>query len=46
MVWSAYSDIVRRIREEEPPRPSTRLKVSKDTLAAISAQAQDRARRG
>ena len=38
MIGSAYSDILRRIREEEPPKPSTRLKGSKDTLPMISAQ--------
>ena len=37
-IGSAYSDILRRIREEEPPKPSTRLKGSKDTLPLISAQ--------
>ena len=38
MLGSAYSDIVRRILDEDPPRPSTRLKESTDTLPAISAQ--------
>ena len=37
-IGSAYADILRRIREEEPPKPSTRLKESKDTLPMISAQ--------
>jgi WD40 repeat protein/serine/threonine protein kinase/tetratricopeptide (TPR) repeat protein len=35
---AAYDDIRRIIREEEPPRPSTRLSESKDSLASISAQ--------
>jgi WD40 repeat protein/serine/threonine protein kinase len=35
-----YDELRRIIREEEPPRPSTRLSESKDTLAAISAQRQ------
>ncbi len=33
----AYVEILRRICEEEPPRPSTRLSESKETLASISA---------
>jgi serine/threonine protein kinase len=33
-------ETLRRICEEEPPRPSTRLSGSKDSLAAISAQRQ------
>jgi serine/threonine protein kinase/Flp pilus assembly protein TadD len=33
-------EVLRLIREEEPPRPSTRLSESKDTLPAISAQRQ------
>jgi serine/threonine protein kinase len=35
---AAYDEIRRIIREEEPPRPSTRLSESKDSLASISAQ--------
>jgi len=35
---AAYDEIRRIIREEEPPRPSTRLSDSKDSLASISAQ--------
>jgi eukaryotic-like serine/threonine-protein kinase len=31
-------EILRRIREEEPPKPSTRLSDSKDALPSISAQ--------
>ena len=31
-------ETLRLIREEEPPRPSTRLSESKDALASISAQ--------
>ena len=37
-VGAAYAEILRRIREEEPPKPSSRLKASKDRLPAISAQ--------
>ena len=35
---AAYAEVVRRIREEEPPKPSTRLSESKDALPSISAQ--------
>jgi serine/threonine protein kinase/tetratricopeptide (TPR) repeat protein len=35
---AAYREVLRMIREEEPPRPSTRLSDSGDTLASISAQ--------
>src|SRR5262249_53202130 len=35
---AAYSEILRMIKEEEPPRPSTRLSNSGETLAWISAQ--------
>jgi serine/threonine protein kinase/tetratricopeptide (TPR) repeat protein len=35
---TAFTEMLRMIREEEPPRPSTRLAESKDTLPAISAQ--------
>jgi serine/threonine protein kinase/tetratricopeptide (TPR) repeat protein len=35
---AAYDEIRRIIREEEPPRPSTRLSESKDSLRSISAQ--------
>ncbi len=35
---AAYSEILRMIKEEEPPRPSTRLSHSGETLASISAQ--------
>jgi eukaryotic-like serine/threonine-protein kinase len=34
---AAYDEIRRIIREEEPPRPSTRLSESKDKLPSISA---------
>ncbi len=37
---AAYTEILRRIREEEPPTPSTRLSESKDTLPSVSAQRQ------
>jgi tetratricopeptide (TPR) repeat protein len=33
-------EVLRVIREEEPPRPSTRLAESRDTLPSISAQRQ------
>jgi tetratricopeptide (TPR) repeat protein len=36
----ALLEVLRVIREEEPPRPSTRLAESKDTLPSISAQRQ------
>ena len=35
---AAFTEMLRAIREEEPPRPSTRLSDSKETLPAISAQ--------
>jgi eukaryotic-like serine/threonine-protein kinase len=35
---AAYAEILRMIREEEPPKPSTRLSESGDSLASISAQ--------
>src|SRR5262245_32124830 len=35
---AALAEVLRLIREEEPPRPSTRLSESKTTLASISAQ--------
>jgi serine/threonine protein kinase/tetratricopeptide (TPR) repeat protein len=37
---SALLEVLRVIREEEPPRPSTRLSESKETLASISVQRQ------
>jgi WD40 repeat protein/serine/threonine protein kinase len=37
---AAYGEILRLIKEEEPPRPSTRLSDSGETLASISAQRQ------
>src|SRR5438094_673397 len=37
---AAYDEIRRIIREEEPPKPSTRLSGSKDTLPSISARRQ------
>jgi serine/threonine protein kinase/tetratricopeptide (TPR) repeat protein len=36
----AYDEMRRIIREEEPPKPSTRLTESKDSLPSISAQRQ------
>jgi tetratricopeptide (TPR) repeat protein/serine/threonine protein kinase len=35
---AAFTEMLRMIREEEPPRPSTRLSEAKDTLPSISAQ--------
>jgi non-specific serine/threonine protein kinase/serine/threonine-protein kinase len=35
---AAYSEAVRVIREEEPPKPSTRLTQSKESLASLAAQ--------
>jgi WD40 repeat protein/tetratricopeptide (TPR) repeat protein len=35
---AAYGEILRMIREEEPPKPSTRLSDSGEALASISAQ--------
>ncbi len=35
---ATYADILKRIREEEPTRPSTRLSESRDSIASISAQ--------
>src|SRR5262249_50916318 len=40
---AAYDEIRRIIREEEPPKPSTRLSESKDSLPTISAQRQTEA---
>jgi WD40 repeat protein/serine/threonine protein kinase len=35
---AGYGEILRMIKEEEPPKPSTRLSDSGETLASISAQ--------
>ncbi len=35
---AAYGEVLRMIREEEPPKPSTRLSDSGEALASISAQ--------
>src|SRR5262249_53156170 len=35
---TALAEVLRTIREEEPPRPSTRLSAAKASLAAVSAQ--------
>jgi serine/threonine protein kinase/tetratricopeptide (TPR) repeat protein len=35
---AAFSEMLRMIREEEPPRPSTRLSASAERLPSISAQ--------
>jgi serine/threonine protein kinase/Flp pilus assembly protein TadD len=37
---AAYDEMRRIIREEDPPRPSTRLSESKDTLLSIAARRQ------
>ena len=34
---TAYAEILRRIKEEEPPKPSTRLSLSCERLASIAA---------
>ena len=38
MKEAAFAEILRRIKEEEPPKPSTRLSDSGEALASISAQ--------
>jgi len=38
LMEAPYGEILRMIREEEPPKPSTRLSESGETLASISAQ--------
>ena len=38
MTHAAFMEMLRAIREEEPPRPSTRLSDSKETLPSIAAQ--------
>ncbi len=35
---AGYNEILRRIKEEEPPRPSTRLSELRERLASISSQ--------
>lgn len=40
MKEAAYGEILRLIKEEEPPKPSTRLSDSGEALASISAQRQ------
>jgi tetratricopeptide (TPR) repeat protein len=35
---AGYAEILKRIKEEEPPKPSTRLSASKETLALIAAR--------
>ena len=37
---AAFAEVLRMIKEEEPPRPSTRLSDSGEALASISAQRQ------
>jgi serine/threonine protein kinase/tetratricopeptide (TPR) repeat protein len=37
---AAFDEMLRIIREEEPPKPSTRLSDSKDSLPSVSAQRQ------
>src|SRR5947207_13387752 len=38
MKEAAYAEVLRMIKEEEPPKPSTRLSDSGEALASISAQ--------
>jgi serine/threonine protein kinase/tetratricopeptide (TPR) repeat protein len=40
LAQAAYDEVRRIIREEEPPRPSTRLSTLGDTITSISAQRQ------
>ena len=35
---AGYAEILKRIREEDPPKPSTRLSESRDAMPSISAQ--------
>ncbi len=35
---SGYAEILKRIREEEPPKPSTRLSESRERLPSVAAQ--------
>jgi WD40 repeat protein len=42
---ASFMELLRIIREEEPPRPSTRLSGARDTLPTVSAQRQMEARR-
>ncbi|HWX21144.1 MAG TPA: serine/threonine-protein kinase [Candidatus Binatia bacterium] len=35
---AAFDEVLRRIRQEEPPRPSTRLSETREELASISAR--------
>ena len=35
---AAFDELLRMIKEDEPPKPSTRLSDSKDTLPAVAAQ--------
>jgi serine/threonine protein kinase/lipopolysaccharide biosynthesis regulator YciM len=37
---AAFTEVLRLIREEEAPRPSTRLSATKESLASVSAQRQ------
>src|SRR5271157_22783 len=37
---AAYAEVLRMIKEEEPPKPSMRLSESGEALASISAQRQ------
>jgi serine/threonine protein kinase len=37
---TAFMEMLRIIREEEPPKPSTRLSASQESLASVSAQRQ------
>jgi tetratricopeptide (TPR) repeat protein len=37
---AAFAEVLRIIREEEPPKPSTRLSGSEDSLPSVSAQRQ------
>jgi serine/threonine protein kinase len=42
---AAYDELIRIIRDEEPPRPSTRLSHSTETLSVVAAQRRTEAAR-
>jgi len=40
LTHAAFTEMLRAIREEEPPKPSTRLSDSRETLPSVAAQRQ------
>jgi serine/threonine protein kinase/tetratricopeptide (TPR) repeat protein len=36
--WAAFDEVLRRVREEEPPKPSTRLSGTDDRIPSVAAQ--------